>query len=517
MTPFKSSAGRNLGKLVDGYKTSTLGLGLAAPGSGGSSNSANTYRDFGGVITGLSKASAGAVASAANVDQDNGSWASWNALQSSDTGAGVPFSGTEFSRYITWYKGSSFEFGGIALTSGHGNTTDVLAAKDVAVYTSTDTTDGANGTWTIQTPKWFRKSYGPKYSTASTFLANRSSSVSGNHFVLGGNLHQDGGGKTGSSSNAGLVYNNYGGAPVHDRIYFDPVTVKGVRLDIRSRWDNGSYASEKPHITTGYVFGANNYQHGSTELEDDSATTCYIDPGLTSDNVNFIDQTGNGYSFATNNGNNRGTVAYNSGDGGHIRISGGSLRNGSNVSRGGSNSFSFGCWIKINGGASNASGGAIWYGNIATDLHVFVRNSIGTTGCMAIGADIQGNDEWVNQFTKDERLDAYISSIGVSNWFFFCLRYHDDGLIETSWDARPFDLQFTTDRARASTLNMEFGVGGDPYNDNDSSHHFGPFFFYAGIIPYGRVVREWERYKTRFSRATSYDPDYTTLFGGNSY
>ena len=35
MTPFKSSAGRNLGKLLDGYKTSTLGLGLAAPGSGG--------------------------------------------------------------------------------------------------------------------------------------------------------------------------------------------------------------------------------------------------------------------------------------------------------------------------------------------------------------------------------------------------------------------------------------------------------------------------------------------------
>ena len=36
MTPFKSSAGRNLGKLVEGYKTSSLGLGLAAPGSGGS-------------------------------------------------------------------------------------------------------------------------------------------------------------------------------------------------------------------------------------------------------------------------------------------------------------------------------------------------------------------------------------------------------------------------------------------------------------------------------------------------
>ena len=35
MSPFKSSAGRNLGKLVEGYKTSDIGKGLATPGSGG--------------------------------------------------------------------------------------------------------------------------------------------------------------------------------------------------------------------------------------------------------------------------------------------------------------------------------------------------------------------------------------------------------------------------------------------------------------------------------------------------
>ena len=467
--------------------------------------------DYANVITGLSKAAQGAVASGANVNQDNGSHASWTALQSSDTVAGVPFSGTQFTRYISWYKGSSFEFGGIAITSGHNNTTDPLPAKDVAVYTSTDTTDGQNGTWTIQTPKYMRKSYAPKHGSATNYLANRTSSVSSNHVVLGGNLQKAGDGKTGGGT-SGFVYNQYGTAPVHDRIYFDPVTVKGVRLDIRSRWDNGNYASEKPHINTGYIFGSNNYLHDTLEieLEDDSKTTCYIDPGLTTDNINFVDQSGNSYDFATNDGNNRGTVQYNSGNGGHIQISGGSLRNGLAVARGGRGQFSFGCWVKIQGGSTNNGGGVIWYGSTTTDQHVFVRNSIATAGCMAIGADIQGNDEWVNQNTKDQRVDAYISSVGVSNWFFLCLRYHSDGLIETSWDGRPFDLQFTTDRGRASNLNLPFGVGGDPYNDNDSSHDFGPFFFYTDIIPYGRVIREWDRYKTRFGRTG--DPDYTTSF-----
>ena len=510
MSPFKSSAGRNLGKLLDGYKTSTLGLGLAAPGSGGGGGGgSNQYRDYGDVITGFSKASAGAVSAVTNLNADNGTYASWNALSGTATGP-------EFTRSITWYKGSLFEFGGIALSNGHPNSTDPLPAKDVAIYTSDDTTDGANGTWTIQTPKWIRKSYGTKNSAASGYDANRTSGVSANHWVLGGNYQEDGGDKTGSSSNAGLVYNKFGGAPVHERIYFDPITVKGVRLDIRSRWHNGGYSSEKPHIATGYLFGGNNYAHASTELESDPKTTCYIDPGTTANNVDFLDKSGNGYNFATNNGNNRGTVTYNSGDGGHIQISGGSLRNGANVGRGGSNSFSMGCWIKIHGGGQNTGGGAIWYGSTATDQHVFVRNNISTTGCMAIGADIQGNDEWVNQFTRNERLDAYISSVGVNNWFLFCLRYHSDGLIETSWDARPFDLQFTTDRARASSLTLPFGVGGDFYNDNDSSHYFGPFFFYAGIVPYGRIVREWDRYKDRFGRSSG-DPDYTVSFSGNSY
>jgi len=485
-----------------------FGLGAVVLGAETEESRGEIY-DYGNVITGLSKASNGAVASASNINNNQSSHGSFTAITDGQNG-------NEFDRHITWYKGSSFEFGGIAITSGHNNTLDSLGAKDVAIYTSTDTTNGTNGTWTIQTPKWIRKSYATKHSSSTGYNASRTSTISANHWIAGSNYQIIGNGA--SSSDNGHIYNQSGGAPMHDKIYFDPVTVKGVRLDIRSKWYNGSYGNEKPHMTTGYVFGSNNYTHASTELESDSKTTCYIDPAINTDlgggQYSFTDQSGNSYNFATNNVNNRGGHAYNSGNGGHLQITGGSLRNGSNVSRGGRGQFSFGCWIKINGGASNASGGAIWYGSTSTDQHVFVRNSISTAGTMAIGADIQSTDYWVNQNTKDERLDAYISSVGVSNWFFFCLRYHADGLIETSWDGRPFDLQFTTDRARASSLTLPFGVGGDPYNDNDSSHDFGPFFFYTDIIPYGRVIREWDRYKTRFGRTG--DPDYTTSFGGNS-
>ena len=43
MSPLLSSKGRNLGKLVEGYKTSTLGLGLSS--GGGSSSVENFYGD----------------------------------------------------------------------------------------------------------------------------------------------------------------------------------------------------------------------------------------------------------------------------------------------------------------------------------------------------------------------------------------------------------------------------------------------------------------------------------------
>jgi hypothetical protein len=485
---------------------SLLGMGGGGTGNafGGAVPGTDIY-DYGDTITGLSKSGAGTVSSAANINQYIDTYGSWNSITDGQTG-------NEFARYITWYKGSSFDFGGIAIASGHGNGDDPLGGKDVAIYTSTDTTNGDNGTWTIQTPKWIRKSYSPKHSSASTYLANRTSAVSSNHWILGANLLQDGIDSNGGD--ASLIYNKYGAAPQHDRIYFDTISVKGVRLDVRGKWYNGYYTNEKPHIASGYIFAPNNYTHLATELESDSKTTCYIDPGLTSDNVNFTDQSGNGYNFATNNGNNRGTVSYNSGNGGHIRISSGSLRNGANVARGGSDSFSFGCWVKINGGSSNGDGGVIWYGAQGTNQHVFVRNNINITGTMAVGADINSADAWTSQFTKDQRVDGHISSVGVSNWFFMALRYHKDGLIETSWDGRPFDLQFNTILGRASSLTLPFGVGCDPYNDNDSSHHFGPFFFYAGIIPYGRVLREWDRYKTRFGRTG--DGDYTTAFAGNT-
>ena len=486
---------------------SLLGMGGGGTGnalSGGGVSATDIY-DYGDIITGLSKSGAGTQASAANVNQYIDSHASWNSITDGQTG-------NEFARYITWYKSTSFDFGGIAVASGHGNGDDPLGVKDVAIYTSTDTTNGDNGTWTIQTPKWIRKSYSPKYTAATNYLASRTSSISSNHWILGANLLQDG--VSASGGDLSLVYNKYGGAPQHDRIYFDTVSVKGVRLDVRSKWYNGYYNNEKPHMTSGYIFAPNNYTHAATELESDSKTTCYIDPGLTSDNINFTDQSGNGYNFATNNASNNGTVTYNSGNGGHIRTSAGSVRNGANVGRGGSDSFSYGCWVKINGGSSNGDGGVIWYGNTASNQHVFVRNNINVTGTMSIGADLDGADVWTSQFTKDERVNGYITSVGVNNWFFLVLRYHKDGLIETSWDGRPFDLQLNTVVARASSLTYPFGVGGDPYNDNNSSHHFGPFFFYTGIIPYGRVIREWDRYKTRFSRTG--DPDYTTAFAGNT-
>ena len=80
------------------------------------------------------------------------------------------------------------------------------------------------------------------------------------------------------------------------------------------------------------------------------------------------------------------------------------------------------------------------------------------------------------------------------------MRAHGSGLCETSIDGKPFEHQFVA-AAPSSSTSAGFGIGGDPHNDNASSHDYGPFWFYGGLVPYWRVMQEWDRHKTRFGRS----------------
>ena len=136
----------------------------------------------------------------------------------------------EFGSHSTFYKATAFDFGGIMFWSGHQQTLGSLACKDVAIYTSTDTTNGLNGTWTIQTPVVFT----PSTITGATFQhrGQRTSQLSANHFILSG-IEQPG---TRDIANS-------------DTVAIAQQSVKGVRIDVRTAWQyDGNFPNQAPHM-----------------------------------------------------------------------------------------------------------------------------------------------------------------------------------------------------------------------------------------------------------------------------
>ena len=143
----------------------------------------------------------------------------------------------EFGSWCTLYKGSTFSVGAVKFWNGHPNGNDPLGIKDMAIYTSTDTTNGSNGNWTIVTPLAFA----PTTDTSSNMKnrGQRTSAISSNHFILS-NMYND------NNSLSGYA----------DTVAFAQQTgVKGIRFDIRTGWNNGHYSSgEKPHIVELQIF-----------------------------------------------------------------------------------------------------------------------------------------------------------------------------------------------------------------------------------------------------------------------
>lgn len=470
--------------------------GYAIPG--------DPYYDIGEDIESLSYAGTGVNYGEGHANNESvNDWISWSGLSGqSDGGAG--------NRWITHYSGTAWTSGGIAIASGHPNTADPLAARDVGFYYSTDTTNGTDGNWTIITPKNMVVAHCKKHSSASGYVGNRTSTIDSNHVKLSGNPIKEGY-DTWNGSNNAYIYNRGNNdqgqqdrGNIFDVITWDPIpNVKGIRMDVRSKWDNGHYSNEKPHVADIRHFKApvdGITTTPGTEMESDSNCMCYCDPKNVSGST-LPDSSGEGYNFSLTGGGSSGTWTYNSGVGGHLTSSGATLRNGTAaIGRNSKDSFSYGCWVKM----TNGSGGVIWHGDTATSMHCFVRNNIGISNGFNIGCDMEGADDWQSPHVEDVSIDYYCSNYGFTigtTWHFFCLRRHGTGLIETSMDGKPFELQFhTRNTSLNSSTSAPFGIGGDPYNDNASGHSYGPFWFYTGLVPLWRVKMEWDRHRTRFNR-----------------
>ena len=464
------------------------------------------HEDLGEQVQNLSYACNGANTGCGAAHNDSvNDWVSWSGMSGQSDGG-------QFNRWVTHYNsGTAWTSGGIAIASGHANTADPLGARDVGFYYSTDTTNGTDGNWNVITPTGMYVAQCKKHSSASGYVGNRTSTIDSNHVKLSGNTIKEGYDAWQGRNNA-YIYNrgNMNNGATDSGNIFDVITwapianVKGIRTDVRSKWDNGHYSGEKPHVAEIHHFkapvdGIN--ETPGVEIEDDPNCTCYVDPKNYSGGApNLPDSSGEGYNFNTGSGGSSGTWTYNSGNGGHMTSSGSTLRNGSNINRRSKNGFSYGLWIRL----ANNEGGVIWHGTTGARQHCFIRNNIGPANGFNIGMDIEGGDYWDAPHVEDVRIDHYVSNYGHTvgtTWHFFCLRVHGSGLVETSMDGKPFELQKHTRNGNMnSSLSAPFGIGGDPHNDNASGHSYGPFWFYTGIVPLWRVKQEWNRLKTRFGR-----------------
>ena len=468
------------------------------------------YYDIASEITGLSIAYVDPAATGASNDGSVSNTDSW-AIDTSSGGSSMSVNNTTAGlngitpvgrRMVTYYKASSFSCGGITVFSGHTNTSDPLPAKDVKFYYSADTTDGSNGTWTGITPLSMDVSNGVKHSSSTNYVGSRTSAIDANHVVLSGNVQAAGGHTAASSANA------YGGtrSNLADRVYWEPVTAKGIRIEIRTRWGNGFYANEKPHIAEVDLHGSNNTDTISTQLEDDANTKCYIDMASGrsyNGTATLTDLSGENYNFNTSTGVPSGSVAYASSNGGVLNMSTSSLRNTGNVRSDATTAFSIGCWVKFSGTGNK---GIIHVGNGTSELRsrFYVREQFGDTSYDPTIGHAQGTgDVWYySPYNAYAKAGSYIQSLTnyTTKYHFLIWRLDSSGKCDTSINGGKFQPSFWNGNTFAllSGTTMAFGVGGDYYNDNYSTCSFGGWWFYDGMVPYGKVVKEWDRYKTRF-------------------
>ena len=143
--------------------------------------------------------------------------------------------------YSSIYKDSgTFNFNACRCWSGHNNTTSPLGAKDVGLYTSADTTNGINGTWTLRPPLTY---------TATTAQATGTYSVANGQCKRGafdGQIYQH-------MVLSSLIQDQASPDNTYaDYLTFTRVTgIKGIKLDFRTVWRStsaGAYTAEKPHF-----------------------------------------------------------------------------------------------------------------------------------------------------------------------------------------------------------------------------------------------------------------------------
>ena len=163
------------------------------------------------------------------------------------------------------------------------------------------------------------------------------------------------------------------------------------------------------------------------------------------------------------------------------------------------NEVSMGVWVKLEGVTSGK--GVIYYGDTATNNHFFIRDAIGSVPYnFDVGKDINGSDTWTKSQYSGSNMSNYITGVSgyASKFWYYVVRVNSSGLVTTSLNKSAFETTVNAQVNMSGHSSGQFGIFGDPYDDNSSSHTIGVAWWYNGVISQADSDAVYDRYATRF-------------------
>lgn len=160
--------------------------------------------------------------------------------------------------------------------------------------------------------------------------------------------------------------------------------------------------------------------------------------------------------------------------------------------------ISMGVWVKLDGSTNR---GIIYYGDTSSNNHFFIRDGImGSAYNFDIGKDINGADTWTPSKYNGQNVRNYITGVSdyANKYWFYVVRVNSSGVVTTSLNGSNFETSVNAGVSMSGHSSGQFGIAGDPYNDNSSNHTYGGAWWYQGLVSQSQVNTEWNKYRTRF-------------------
>ena len=395
-------------------------------------------------------------------------------------------SGTNFSSgAVASFVGSSANFNATSTTID--STTQITAVAPKASFlnaqepykvkvTSTSGVSGMSGSGLISVDT------SPTWTTSAGSLGSILDNATGNHFTVAAS---DPNSDTiayslQSGSLAGLSLNSSTGV-----ISGDPTDVTSDTtnsFDLRATANGKTVDRSFSYIT-------------QARLENHANTLAYFDfaSGKSYDGTSTLQDL-----TSRNKDLPLGNASYNSANGG-VLIGSSTQNVRASGLIGSKSEISMGCWVKLDG---NTNKGVIYYGDTSTNNHFFVRDGInGQAYNFNFGKDVSSTDTWTTSKYNSSDMYNYITGVSgyASDFWYFVIRIASNGEVTTSLNKSTFETSLASG---GGTINGhsagQFGIFGDPYDDNSSNHTIGVAWWYDGVISQALSDSIYDRYATRF-------------------